>query len=164
MSIDLTRIALQTRRDLQQQSNIELSSTAVSPVYLTLTRTTTLSVGPAGAVVTWQSEDRNSGFTWSGSVITIPSDGYYLIDVVGYWNSVLNPSTFARILIGGVVIERMTNFYYANNNAFRVMAMRHFSQGDNVEIQLFNPATSTLTVIAYSVANNSPYLHIVKVA
>lgn len=163
MTLDLTRIALQTRRDLQQQSNIELSSTAVSPVYLTLTRTTTLTVGGPGAIITWQSEDRNSGFTWSGSVITIPSSGYYLIDVAGNWSST-GAQTYGRIYVNGIMVERMTNHYLPAIAEFRVMGMRYFDANDNVEIQLLNAGGSRgLLVTAYGVTSNSPFLHIVKI-
>jgi len=163
MTLDLTRIALQTRRDLQQQSNIELN-TVVSPVYLTLTRTTTVNVGTVGAVIAWQQEIYASGITWSGSRIFIPSDGYYLIDIVGRWNS-SGAQTYGRIYVNSVLVEIMTNNYITSDLNFRVMGLRYYSQNDYVEIVLINPGgTRTLQIIAYDLANNSPYLHFVKLA
>lgn len=153
---------LRTRARVDQLERIE-SGGAAGSVYLTLTRTATLSVGGAGTIITWQSEDRGNGIAWSGSVITIPSDGYYLIDVAGNWSSG-GAQTYGRVYVNGIMVERMVNHYQASIVEFRVMAMRHFTAGDAVEIQLLNGAARTLLVTAYDTQSNSPYLHITKVA
>jgi hypothetical protein len=149
---------LLTRQRVDQLERIEQGGGA----YLTLTRTSTVSIGSAGAIVTWQSEIRSRSITWSGSAITIPSDGYYLIDVAGDWGSG-GAQTFARVYVGGVAVERMTNHYQPSINEFRVMAMRYFSASDSLEIQLVNPGGSrSLQITSYNAASNSPFLHIVK--
>jgi hypothetical protein len=155
---------LRTRSRVDQLERIESGGGgSAGAVYLTLTRTTTVGVGGAGAIITWQSEDRGNGISWSGSVITIPSSGYYLIDVAGNWNSG-GAQTYGRLYVNGVMVERMANHYQASIVEFRVMALRFFSEGDAVEVQLINGALRTLLVTTYDLQSNSPYLHIVKVA
>jgi len=67
------------RLQLQQAYANPISISFNQPASLTLTRINTLAVLTTGTTVTWESEIRNSGFTWSGTSITIPASGYYTI-------------------------------------------------------------------------------------
>ena len=48
---------------------------------ITLTRTAIQAITTASTVLVWQSQIRGQGMTWSGTNVTVPADGYYLIDL-----------------------------------------------------------------------------------
>ncbi len=148
---------IMTRQRVDQLERVEKNLT-----YLTLRRTTTQSITTAGTIVSWGDAVRNAGFTWSaGTSITIPQSGYYIIDMAFTFNSasVVN----SDLLVGGTVTNRFTN-YYGSGIANRIAALRHFTTGDSVEVQLTPVANRTLQVVAYGSAGESPFLHIVRVA
>jgi hypothetical protein len=66
---------------------------------LTLTRSTTLAITTAGTTITWQVETRNRGFDWSGTTVTIPTEGYYNFFFFGTVNT--NQINFFTIVSGG---------------------------------------------------------------
>jgi len=153
---------LRTRQRVDQLERIESGGGGTAAaVYLTLTRTTSLSITTAGTIITWQSEVRSNGLTWSGSVITIPDDGYYLIDMAYDLSSAA--ITNGNIIVNGVDVGRMV-VYYGSGTRNRVMAMRWFSASDSLEIQVGISATRGMVVTAYDASYESPFLHIVKVA
>lgn len=145
---------LLTRQRVDQLERIEQGGGA----YLTLTRTATLSLATTGTIITWQSEVRSRAITWSGSAITIPSDGYYLLDMTCVIGS--NTSFSVDLLVGSVAVARLVNSQGGNN--FRFMGMRYFSASDSVEVKAIVGGGRTLAVNAYSTADESPFLHIVK--
>jgi len=152
---------LLTRQRVDQLERIE-SGSGAGGTYLTLRRTTTQSITTAGTVVSWEDSVRNAGFTWSaGTSITIPSAGYYVLDMAFSFNSaaVVN----ADLLVGGTATGRFNNFY-GSGAINRIGAMRYFSASDSVEIELTTVAGRTLQVVAYGSANESPFLHIVRIA
>jgi hypothetical protein len=146
---------LLTRQRVDQLERIEQGGGA----YLTLTRTSTLSVASTGTTITWQSEVRNRGFTWSGTTITIPRDGYYLLDMA--WRFDVAATYLPIIFVNGINLG-ITTVYYGIGTRGRIMAMRYYTAGDDVEIEITPSATRTMQVTAYDSANESPFLHIVK--
>jgi hypothetical protein len=152
---DITRLALQTQTDLKQQSNVEVNSTK----YLTLTRTATQSLVTTGTTLVWQSTVRNLGFTWSGSAITIPQNGYYHIDITLVIGS--NTSFSIDMLVNTIAVARLLNSQ--GSNAFRFGGMRYFTQGNTLEFKALVGANRTLAVNAYGAVDESPFLHIVKI-
>lgn len=152
---------IMTRQRVDQLERIEAGGGAGS-TYLTIRRTTTQSITTAGTIVSWESEVRNSGFTWSaGTAITIPSAGYYVIDMAFSFNlaSIVN----VDLLVGGTATNRFANFY-GSGTANRIIAMRYFSASDSVEVKMTSVSNRTLQVVAYGSAEESPHLHIVRIA
>ena len=66
---------------------------------LTLTRSATLAITTAGTTITWQVETRANGITWSGTTITIPTEGYYSFFLFGTVNT--NQINFFTLVSGG---------------------------------------------------------------
>lgn len=153
---------LQTRQRVDQLERIETGGGGgAASVYLTLTRTNTLSLSTAGTIVTWESEVRGNGITWSGSQITMPDDGYYVIDMAFDLNS--GAVVAGNMLIGGTDVGRMA-LYYGGGTRNRLIATRWFSASSVLEIQINIAAGRTMQVTAYGSSYESPFLHIVKVA
>ena len=155
--IDLARLALKTQTDLRQQSNIEIDA----PRYITLTRTATLAIATTGTLIVWQSEVRNvGGFTWSGSNITIPVSGYYLIDMAWNYNSA--SVTTVDVIVNGTDTGR-SSLYYGGGTRNRATFTRYFTALDTLAITVTVVAGRTMQVSAYGTSYESPFLHIVKV-
>lgn len=93
MNSFLTNLAANGRRtDILER--IETPAAA-----LTLTRSATLAITTAGTTITWQVETRNQNFNWSGTTITIPTDGYYGFFLFGTVNT--NQINFFQLVSGG---------------------------------------------------------------
>lgn len=153
---------LRTRSRVDQLERIEGGGGGTAgAVYITLTRTNTLTIATTGTIVTWESEVRGNGFAWSGSGITIPDDGYYVIDLTYDINAAA--LMFSDIYVNSVSVARMSQ-YYGVGTKQRGTAMRYFSASDTLEIQVAGNLARTMRVTAYDSAGESPYLHIVKVA
>lgn len=152
---------LRTRSRVDQLERIENGGGGTAgAVYLTLTRTSTQNIATTDTIITWQSEDRGNGITWSGSVITIPSSGYYALDMTWQFSGT---TTYLPILWVNGLNLAITTLYYGIGTRGRIMAMRHFTELDEVEISLRAATARTMLVTAYDTDNESPYLHIVKV-
>ena len=151
---------LRTRSRVDQLERIEGGGSA-GAVYLTLTRTNTLSITTTGTIITWESEARGNGITWSGSVITIPSSGYYAFDMTWRFSGA---ATYVPILYVNGLGLAITTLYYGIGTRGRIMAMRYFTELDEVEISLTASTTRAMLVTAYDTVSESPFLHIVKVA
>lgn len=153
---------LQTRQRVDQLERIENGGGAGGGVYLTLTRSANLTLSTAGTIVTWQTEVRNSGFTWSGTDITMPSDGYYAISMTLAKN-ITSPLIRAFLSLSGTRIITMPN-ENVNSTVAAYSMMRYFSASDVLSIDLQPSGSVTVVVNAYDTTGESPFLHIVKVA
>ena len=126
---------------------------------LTLTRSATLAITTAATLITWQTEIRNNGFTWSGTNITIPTTGYYLIA----FNYVASASvvTYIRINVGGVFLLDMPA---APGNRARqaVTFTRYYTTADVVTITVDTVTNHTMNVNAENATSESPIFHIVQ--
>ncbi len=126
---------------------------------LTLTRTATLAITTAGTTITWQTETRNRGFTWSGTTITIPTAGYYAVQLaIGTTGS--QTMAFTRI-VNGVTIGGFVGLFSATNY-FSGQATAYYATGDALQIRLVPGVNTTVTQVAEYAATESPILHIVQ--
>ena len=129
-------------------------------VFLSLTRTATLSITTAGVIVTWQAEiDSGGDMTWSGSSITVPIAGYYKITVIG--------SLAVRDNIHGDLVVNSIDVCSMGTGAqrdvkFRHTATRFFKAADVVQYRAHTQTgTHTLQVVTEDTAGESPILHMV---
>jgi hypothetical protein len=128
---------------------------------LTLTRSATLAITTAGTVITWQVETRNQGFTWSGTTITIPTAGYYAVQLaLGTTGS--QTMAFTRI-VNGTTIGGFVGLFSATNY-FSGQATAYYATGDALQIRLVPGVNTTVTQVAEFAATESPILHIVQLS
>lgn len=130
---------------------------------LTLTRTSTFTVGTGTfTTVTWQSQVRGQGITWSGSDITIPTDGYYLWTLQYQTSATANG--YFQLQIGGVNVANSTPTVASTvGSTLQVTSLvRYFSTGDVVTLRLYSTGAATINVNATGNASESPILNIVQ--
>jgi hypothetical protein len=130
------------------------------PAALTLTRTNVLAITTAGTIITWENENRNSGFTWLDTDITIPKSGYYGISCM-IFSSATNFSTWFTLGVNSNAVGFMTTDATAVNR-HTAFTQRYFNAGDVINITLTPNFNFTLNVVAENSANESPILHIVQ--
>ena len=153
MNSFLTNLAANGRRtDILER--IETPAAA-----LTLTRSATLAITTAGTTITWQVETRNRGFNWSGTEITIPTAGYYAINL--QYNAVVITTTFAVLRVNGINVAFFSSSS-VNSTLHGFTVLRYFSTGDLIEARVVPAANSTIQVIAEGVASESPFIHIAQ--
>ena len=153
MNSFLTNLAANGRRtDILER--IETPAAA-----LTLTRSATLAITTAATLITWQTETRNRGFTWSGTNITIPTSGYYNIA----FNYVASASvvTYIRINVAGVYLLDMPAAP-GNRTRQAVTFTRYYTTADVVTITVDTLTNHTMNVNAENSASESPIFHIVQ--
>jgi hypothetical protein len=154
--MSLTRGLQSLQKQVDVQTNVEIPSAA-----LTLTRSATLAITTAGTTITWQTETRSQGFTWSGTDITIPTSGYYVLSVTYIANTA--HTSIMRLLVGGVnVLNMAASGGSASRHGFEFM--RYFTTGDVVSLSVLPSANVTVSVNAEGVASESPILHIVQLS
>lgn len=141
----------------ERVSTVERRDTAV---FITLTRTSTLSITTAGVTVTWQSEvDSGGNFTWSGSTITVPMAGYYKVTVVG---SLATRDNFHGDLRVNAVEVCSMGVGALRDVKFVHSVCRFFKEGDEVQYRATTTtATHTLAVVTEDAAGESPMFHMV---
>ena len=153
---DLYQTSADLKATTQDLARVESPSAA-----LTLTRSATLAITTAGTTITWQTETRNQGFTWSGTTITIPTAGYYAVQlIVGTTGS--QTMAFTRI-VNGVTIGGFVGLFSATNY-FSGQATAYYATGDALQIRLVPGANTTVTQVAEFAATESPILHIVQLS
>jgi len=156
------------RKQIAQQKAIErlqirqantINYTAFNqPASLTLTRLNTLAVTTAGTTITWESETRNNGFTWSGTDITIPTDGYYMIQVACNiaFSTGFNISRSVNSTVISMTPSLPAGTYFFASNA------SYYTIGTILQINVASGANTTLLVNAEGIVNESPIIHIVQ--
>lgn len=129
-------------------------------VFLSVTRTATLSVTTAGTIITWQSEiDSGGGMTWSGSSITVPIAGYYHLSIKGTFG--VKEDVTGDVVVGGVEVATMGTAS-SKDAKFRLSSTRFYKAGDVVQIRLTTKTgTMTLQVVTEDSAGESPITHMV---
>lgn len=143
----------------QQNAIQALQRTETPAACLTLTRTATLAITTAGTLITWQTEIRNNGFTWSGTSITIPTTGYYNISF-NYVASA-NVVTYIRINVGGVFLLDMPAAP-GNRTRQSVTFTRYYTAADVITITVDTVTNHTMNVNAENSASESPIFHILQ--
>lgn len=131
--MNLTRGLQSLARQVDVQTNVEIPNAA-----LTLTRTATLAITTGGTTITWQAETRNSQFTWTGTTITIPTDGFYSFFFFGGVNT--NQINFFTIVSGGILFTVST----VRAPATVATAMYYFTAGATFTVVVTPSANVTL--------------------
>lgn len=126
---------------------------------LTLTRTAVQSVTTAGAAITWQSAPRSQGITWATTDITIPTAGYYMIQV--HLLTSINVTSSMTLTVGGVVVDTMS-FISTARTGHMGSALRYFSTGDVFRVTFTPSANCDISQVAYGSFGESPFLHVVQ--
>jgi hypothetical protein len=146
------------RTDIDNIASVEYPAAG-----LTLTRSGTLAITTAGTTITWQTETRNYGFTWSGTTITIPTDGYYTVAV-----SVaiaLNTTLQIRMILGAAN-SRVTYNAAPLSTGGGFMASANWcvylNTGNTLQIALTPGANTTLNQNGEYNAAPSPFVHIAQ--
>jgi hypothetical protein len=129
-------------------------------VFISLTRTATLSITTAGVIVTWQAViDSGGDMTASGSSITVPIAGYYLIQVIGALDSGNNVA--GDIVDNGVTVCTMTAGT-ARDHKFSHNVVRFYKAGDVVQYRATTSGSNrTLQVTTEDSDSESPIFHMV---
>ena len=129
-------------------------------VFISLTRTATLTITAAGVIVTWQAViDSGGDMTASGSSITVPIAGYYLIQVIGALDTGNNVA--GDIVDNGVTVATMTAGT-ARDHKFSHNVVRFFKDGDVVQYRATTSgSTRTLQVTTEDSDSESPIFHMV---
>ena len=125
---------------------------------LTLTRSATLAITTAGTTITWQTEIRNQGFTWATTDITIPTAGYYVLNL-SY--TATAHTAFMRLIVNGTT----TGFFASSALSSATQALtvvRYFATGDIVRTQVLPSSNVTVAVNAEGTTGESPILHIAQ--
>ena len=152
----LTRNLLALQKQVDVQTNVEIPSAA-----LTLTRSATLAITTAGTTITWQTETRSQGFTWSGTDITIPTSGYYVINFAySAFPTVHTSTVFMRI--NGVNVTYMAASNVPSATAHAFTAVRYMVTNDVLSIRVIPSVNCTVIVIAEASNGESPILHITQ--
>lgn len=130
-----------------------------SAVFISLTRTATLNITTAGTIVTWQAVIDANGITSSGSSITVPIAGYYLIQVIGALDTGNNVA--GDIVDNGVTVCTMTAGT-ARDHKFSHNVVRFFKAGDVVQYRATTSGSNrTLQVTTEDSDSESPIFHMV---
>lgn len=129
-------------------------------VFISLTRTATLTITAAGVIVTWQAViDSGGDMTVSGSSITVPIAGYYLIQVIGALDTGNNVA--GDIVDNGVTVCTMTAGT-ARDHKFSHNVVRFFKAGDVVQYRATTSGSNrTLQVTTEDSDSESPIFHMV---
>lgn len=147
------------------QSGLSTVQTVETPAgYLSLTRSATLAITTAATTIVWQTELRSQGITWSGSTITIPTDGYYHLSVS--IAVVLNTNIYIRFVINGVNAHLFYTVPFSTGGGYgsACTAMLYLRQGDTFIVNLTPAANTTLNQNGEGSAAPSPMLHIVQLS
>ena len=128
----LTNI-LATRNRVEQLERQE-----VPGAVLTLTRSATLAITTGGTIIPWQVETRNQGFTWSGTTITIPANGFYNFFFFG--QVAANQINFFTIISS----SNLLTFGTVRAPSTTAGAMYYFNAGDTFTIQVIASANATM--------------------
>lgn len=150
----------QTNDQQQMQTRLQNLERFDSATYLSLTRTATLSITTAGVIVTWQNAIENVGdWTWSGSSITVPIAGYYLITVIGTLST--RDNIHGDLRVNAVEVCSMGTGGQRDVK-FMHSICRFFKSGDVVQYRATTTTgTHTLQVTEEDSASESPILHMV---
>jgi hypothetical protein len=128
---------------------------------LTLTRTAVQAVTTAGAAISWQSQVRGQGFAWTATTtdITIPTSGYYLIQVHVLTSA--NVTSTMTLTVGGVTVDTMGSVS-ASRTGHMGSALRYFTIGDVFSVFFVPSANINISQVAYGSTGESPFIHVVQ--
>jgi len=146
---------------LSQQSRTNSLERIEAPAAaLTLTRTALQAITTAGTLITWQSATRNNGFTWATTDITIPTAGYYVIQVRLATAASITMAT--QVTVNGITIGYFGNTYVATTYHTGTI-MRYHATGDILQIRVVPSANTNINQAAENTLTESPLLHITQI-
>lgn len=126
---------------------------------LTLTRSATLAITTAGTLITWQTKTRGVGINWATTDITIPTSGYYCIQVS--YSTAANVTNLIQLILNGVNVGYFGNSWVAINYHHGTL-IRYFTTNDVIRINALPSANTNINVNAETAANASPFIHITQ--
>jgi len=147
----------QTSADLKATTQ-DLARVESPSACLSLTRSATLAITTAGTTITWQTELRSQGITWSGTDITIPTAGYYVLNL-SY--TATAHTAFMRLIVNGTT----TGFFSSSalsSSTQTFTVVRYFATSDVVRLQALPSVNVTIAVNAEGATGESPILHIAQ--
>jgi hypothetical protein len=151
--IDIIRRQQQTSTQLAVVQNVEQPDATI-----TLTRTALQAITTAGTLITWQSLTRGN-MTWSGTGITIPTNGYYLIQTRIATSA--NVTLFQQIQLNGTNLgyfaaTEVTSTYHTGTT------MRYLLANDVIRLRLLPSANVNVTQAAENTLAESPFIHVTQ--
>ena len=144
----------------QQARTNSLERIEAPAAALTLTRTALQAITTAGTLITWQSATRNNGFTWATTDITIPTAGYYVIQVRLATAASITMAT--QVTVNGTTIGYFGNTYVATTYHTGTI-MRYHATGDILQIRVLPSANTNINQAAENTLTESPLLHIAQI-
>ena len=144
----------------QQARTNSLERIEAPAAALTLTRTALQAITTAGTLITWQSATRNNGFTWATTDITIPTAGYYVIQVRLATAASITMAT--QVTVNGTTIGYFGNTYVATTYHTGTI-MRYHATGDILQIRVVPSANTNINQAAENTLTESPLLHIAQI-
>ncbi len=126
---------------------------------LTLTRSATLAITTAGTVITWQTQTRGLGISWATTDITIPTSGFYTLQIA--FQTAAAVTMFTQIVLNTVNLGYVGSTWVASTYHVATHT-RHFATGDVIQVRALPSANTTINVNGEGVAAPSPYVHIVQ--
>jgi hypothetical protein len=144
--------------------------TASNLAYITLSRTTTLSITTAGTTITWAaitSAGRKNKFAYSAASteVVIPNTGYYL--VAGTFATVANVSltmTLTRGTVNYTSIRQDNPLSTGGGYIFNFCEVLYLTANSTLKMVLTPSANTTLNQNDEGFAGPSPFLNIVQLA
>ena len=149
-------------RNIQNlQNDINVGTSTEHPnATITLTRTAIQAITTAGTLITWQQKVRGQQITWSTTDITIPTDGFYMIQT--RFATSVNVTLFQQIVLNGTILGYFSNSWTVTG--FHTgTTYRYFSVNDVIQIRLLPSANCNVNQNAKNTLAESPYLHIVQI-
>lgn len=126
---------------------------------LTLTRTATLLINAANFAIPWQSQVRGQGLTWSGQNVTIPTAGYYNVQIEMSFTAA---ATFVAQLYVNTVYVSSFAYYSVAGTVFAGNITRYFATGDVFYIGINASAITTLNRTSEGAQFETPFLHVTQ--
>ena len=104
-----------------------------------------------------ENDVNQSPFVWSGSAITIPQEGYYVISLQIQFDGPCTKT--AWIYVNGIAMDAINDSY--SSNIMSVSFLRFFSESDILEIGINTSVNVAIVSNLYNDVNESPILNIV---
>lgn len=150
-------------RDIVQlQRTVSQINDEIPDAGITLTRTAIQAITTAGTTLVWQQRIRGQGITWTGASITIPTDGWYALDLNLRFSAALNNCSVSLTVNGTAGVKIYNLIGDVDRNTAAVSMLRYFARSDVIQIQVIPSANVNVNLVAEGSINESPILHIVQ--
>ena len=151
---------------LNQLQRWQVNSSNSQYSYLTLSSSEVQTTVPSVTqMLLWDFELFNSSlndvnqspFVWSGSSITIPQEGYYVLSLQIQFDGPCTKT--AWIYVNGIAMDAINDSY--NSNIMSVSFLRFFAESDILEIGINTSVNVAIVSNVYNDVNESPILNVV---